>query len=95
MPAVFNLRDLSKTYGEGHAAVHALAHVDLDIEEGEFMVLLGPSGSGKSTLLNILGGLDRPASGEVRFRNAPLTTSPLTGAGMSVSSFNSIIWRRA
>jgi putative ABC transport system ATP-binding protein len=73
VPAAFNLRDLSKVYGEGHAAVHALSDVSLDIEEGELMVLLGPSGSGKSTLLNILGGLDRPTSGEVTFRGASLT----------------------
>jgi putative ABC transport system ATP-binding protein len=71
--AEFSLKNLSKVYGEGHAAVHALREVDLDIEEGELMVLLGPSGSGKSTLLNILGGLDRASSGEVTFRGVSLT----------------------
>ena len=55
-------------------AVHALVDVDLDIAEGELLVLLGPSGSGKSTLLNILGGLDRATSGEVTFRDQPLST---------------------
>jgi len=69
----FSLRGLSKTYGEGAAAVRALAGVDLEIDEGELIVLLGPSGSGKSTLLNILGGLDRATSGEVAFRGASLT----------------------
>jgi putative ABC transport system ATP-binding protein len=54
--------------------VHALREIDLEIGEGELLVLLGPSGSGKSTLLNILGGLDRATSGEVRFRETELTT---------------------
>jgi putative ABC transport system ATP-binding protein len=71
--AVFTARGLCKTYGNGPTAVHALRDVDLDIPEGEFIVLLGPSGSGKSTLLNILGGLDAPTSGQARFRDHDLT----------------------
>src|SRR5262245_45287654 len=69
---VFELLDLRKTYGEGEAAVNALRGVDLTIAEGELVVLLGPSGSGKSTLLNVLGGLDRPTSGQARFRDLDL-----------------------
>ena len=76
MTPTFSLRKLGKTYGEGASAVHALREVDLDINSGEMLVLLGPSGSGKSTLLNILGGLDRPTSGEVRFRGESLTAMP-------------------
>jgi putative ABC transport system ATP-binding protein len=72
-PAVFVCHGLSKTYGSGAVAVHALADVDLEIQPGEFIVLLGPSGSGKSTLLNILGGLDVPTAGEVRFGDHILT----------------------
>jgi len=56
----------------GEVAVHALRSIDLELYEGEFVVLLGPSGSGKSTLLNILGGLDAPTSGEVTFRDHDL-----------------------
>jgi putative ABC transport system ATP-binding protein len=69
-------RGLTKVYGSGSAAVLALRGVDLKIERGEFIVLLGPSGSGKSTLLNILGGLDLPTEGELRFRD-----QTLSGAG--------------
>ena len=57
----------------GAAEVHALRGVDLEVGAGEFIVLLGPSGSGKSTLLNILGGLDVPTAGEVRFAEHRLT----------------------
>ncbi len=60
---------LTKTYEMGEVQVHALKDVSVDIFEGEFIVLLGHSGSGKSTLLNILGGLDRPTSGELYFKD--------------------------
>ena len=58
----------------GEVEVHALRGVDLDLYEGEFIVLLGPSGSGKSTLLNILGGLDVPTAGTVTYRGRDLTS---------------------
>lgn len=66
---------LTKVYGSGPVAIHALRGVDVALYEGELVVLVGASGSGKSTLLNILGGLDRPTSGEVRFRGNPLGAS--------------------
>lgn len=69
----FAVKSLTKTYGDGHSAVHALRGADLEIGSGEIVVLLGPSGSGKSTLLNILGGLDRASSGKVQFRDQDLT----------------------
>lgn len=63
----FRTKELTKTYGSGAAAVHALRGVDIEIPAGEMVVLLGPSGSGKSTLLNILGGLDDATSGTAHF----------------------------
>jgi len=69
----YRIRGLTKVYGEGQAAVHALRGVDLDIPAGELVVLLGPSGSGKSTLLNIIGGLDRASDGRVYFHDLELT----------------------
>ena len=71
----FRTRGLTKVYGSGENAVHALRGVDLDLPEGELVVLLGPSGSGKSTLLNILGGLDAASDGEVWFRDHELSAA--------------------
>ncbi len=59
------IRNLRKTFVMGRQKVYALAGIDLDIQEGSFTVIMGPSGSGKSTLLYLLGGLDRPTSGEI------------------------------
>ncbi|MCU0928290.1 MAG: ABC transporter ATP-binding protein [Burkholderiaceae bacterium] len=70
---IFVARGLTKVYGEGETAVHALRGVDLDIYRSEFVVLLGASGSGKSTLLNILGGLDNATDGVARWRDHDLT----------------------
>ena len=70
---IFVARQLSKIYRMGEVEVHALRGIDLELYRGELVVLLGPSGSGKSTLLNILGGLDVPSSGEVRYLDQQLT----------------------
>ena len=78
---VFRARGVTKVYHMGEVDVHALRGVDLDLYESEFIVLLGPSGSGKSTLLNILGGLDTPTSGEVRYKDIVLTE--LDDAGLT------------
>jgi putative ABC transport system ATP-binding protein len=63
----YELRGVSRIYGQGAAEVAAVRDVDLTIDEGELVALVGPSGSGKTTLLQLLGGLDRPTSGEVLF----------------------------
>ncbi|AKU14487.1 ABC transporter related protein [Azoarcus sp. CIB] len=70
---IFEARGLTKIYQMGEVRVEALRGVDLDLVAGELVVLLGPSGSGKSTLLNILGGLDTPTSGTVRYADHDLT----------------------
>lgn len=63
--SILQTKNLCKTYGSDENIVKALDHVSIDIEDGEFVSIVGSSGSGKSTLLNMLGGLDRPTSGEV------------------------------
>ena len=65
---------VSKTYGDGDAAVHALDNVSATLEAGQFTAIMGPSGSGKSTLLHVLAGLDRPTSGEVYVGDTELTS---------------------
>lgn len=70
--AILITKDLCKIYGSGDNAVHALNHVSLTVEEGEFVSIVGTSGSGKSTFLNLVGGLDKPTSGEVWVRGHDL-----------------------
>jgi len=70
---IVEARDLRRRYGEGEAAVDALAGVTVDFPKGRFAAIMGPSGSGKSTLLHVLAGLDRPTSGTVRIAGVELT----------------------
>jgi len=71
-PPLIQLQGVTKIYGEGTAAVHALRGVDLRIDEGEFVAVMGPSGSGKSTCMNVLGCLDTPTDGEYLFAGVNL-----------------------
>jgi putative ABC transport system ATP-binding protein len=75
MDPILEARGLTKRYRMGELEVAALQGVDLEVAPGELVVLLGPSGSGKSTLLNILGGLDSPSSGTLRFGDTDLTAA--------------------
>ena len=73
MNTILKARGLKKYYGKGATEVHALDGVDLEIERGTFVAIVGTSGSGKSTLLNMLGGLDRPTSGQVMIKGEELS----------------------
>lgn len=72
--AIIELRGIERVFQLGDSEVHALAGLDLDIERGEYVAVMGPSGSGKSTLLNLLGLLDRPNIGTYRLEERDVTT---------------------
>ena len=72
MSAAYELSGASRHYGENSTLVRALDAIDLTIARGEFVALFGPSGSGKTTLLQLLGAMDRPTAGSVRFEDQPL-----------------------
>ena len=73
MKTLFQIKNLSKTYGEQELAVHALKNITIDIPKNKFIVILGESGSGKSTFLNMIGCMDNPTSGEIIFENTNIT----------------------
>jgi putative ABC transport system ATP-binding protein len=73
-PVSVAARDLSRRYGSGDTAVHALRGVSVTVAEGELTAVMGPSGSGKSTLMHLLAGLDRPTAGEVWIDGSPIAT---------------------
>ena len=73
MPPILEARDVTKVYALGKTSVEALRGVTMSVAPGEFVALMGPSGSGKSTLLQLLGGLDRPTTGEVVFEGRDIS----------------------
>ncbi len=81
MDAIVRMTGVTKVYGEGDAATHALRGVDLVLARGDFAAMAGPSGSGKSTLLNLIGALDHPTAGTVEVDGRDLAT--LTGSQLS------------
>jgi putative ABC transport system ATP-binding protein len=83
MSVLYEIRDLSRVYRMGEVEVPALVGADLDVVEGELLVILGPSGSGKSTLLNLLGGMDAPTGGRIRFRGRDLGCDGNGHAGLT------------
>lgn len=89
-PTLISLKNVTKTFGSGETRVQVLKGVNLDIREGEFLVILGESGCGKSTMLNIIGGMDQPTSGSVIFDGkdyAAATESELTAFRRSAVGF--------
>jgi putative ABC transport system ATP-binding protein len=93
---MYKLTGVTKTYQKGRATVAALQDVDLDIGDGEWLAIQGPTGHGKTTLLQMLGGLDRPTSGEVdfasqhlaRLRESKVTRIRATSIGFIFQTFN-------
>ena len=82
MAALLAFEAVSKNYGEGGGMVKALASVDLEINRGEFVAIMGPSGSGKSTTMNILGCLDSPSGGRFLFNEVDATKLPRDGRAL-------------
>jgi ABC-type lipoprotein export system ATPase subunit len=97
-PLTYELEAANRAYGEGSTLVTALDSLDLTIRSGEFVAILGPSGSGKTTLLQLLGALDRPSAGTVRFEgrrldglgDAALADLRLSAIGFVFQQFNLI-----
>ena len=89
--AILELNNVSKSFGEGTSKTDVLRGIDLKVEEGEFLVLLGFSGTGKTTLINLLAGLNTPTKGEAVYRGAPIT-GPGPERGVIFQSYSLMPW---
>jgi len=89
--AILSFDNVSKAYGSGTARHEVLKGIDLAVEEGEFLVILGFSGTGKTTLINLMAGLDRPSEGTVRFRGQPVT-GPGPERGVIFQTYSLMPW---
>lgn len=89
--SILKLENVSQSFGTGTHATHVLKDINLDVQEGEFLVLLGFSGTGKTTLINLLAGLDRPTKGSVTFKGKPIT-EPSPERGVIFQSYSLMPW---
>jgi nitrate/nitrite transport system ATP-binding protein len=89
--SILTFDQVSKSYGEGTARADVLKGIDLDVQEGEFVVILGFSGTGKTTLINMMAGLERPTSGQVTYRGQPVS-GPGPERGVIFQSYSLMPW---
>ncbi|MFT4686890.1 MAG: nitrate/nitrite transport system ATP-binding protein, partial [Neolewinella sp.] len=88
---IIEFRNVSKWYGEGDKKTEVLSNINLKIEEGEFLAIVGFTGSGKTTLVNMMTGLDRPSEGEVLYRGKPIT-GPAPERGIIFQNYSLLPW---
>lgn len=89
--SILSFKNVSKSFGEGPARSQVLNGIDLEVQEGEFLVILGFSGTGKTTLINLMAGLDRPTRGEITFKDAPIK-GPGPERGVIFQNYSLMPW---